>query len=289
MGMGGQGKRLDGAHGDERAAAAPASLLEQLLLLLPLEALRVATVLHACSTEQSWQCLATSPACTHHYPPASLTKGHHAAEAADVGVELLDALDQLVAGINVNPRILVAQTLCTAHVLLLAAPPPLLPRRRPDPSHRCCCRRHWPAPAAAAGTHAAAAAAPAAVGAAGLRLNGGRQAVQHRPHAYAWCAERDVSGALLSGLGRWRSPSLVPKVLSLSGMHTRNQRGEVHGLDVEGAWRRAMAHRPSAGGAFSKSVPQHYRRRTVNLAAGSPRLAAPTRGPELRPRFRCTW
>lgn len=42
-------------------------------------------------------------------PTCTRTKGHHAAEAADVGVELLNALDQLVARINVHTRVLVAQ------------------------------------------------------------------------------------------------------------------------------------------------------------------------------------
>jgi hypothetical protein len=41
----------------------------------------------------------------------SLTKRHHAAEAANVGVELLNALDQLIARINVNACSLVGEAL----------------------------------------------------------------------------------------------------------------------------------------------------------------------------------
>ena len=47
------------------------------------------------------------PANTHTY--TAPTKRHHAAEPPDRGVELLDAGDQLVAGIDVHPRVFVAQ------------------------------------------------------------------------------------------------------------------------------------------------------------------------------------
>lgn len=83
-----------------------------------------------------------------------LTEGDHAAEAANVGVELLDALDQLVAGINVHPRILVRQSIGggssgTDRFRLPAAAARLRPLAAG--CRRCCCRWAAGASAAAAG------------------------------------------------------------------------------------------------------------------------------------------
>ncbi len=96
---------------------------------------------------------------------APLTKGHHAAEAANVGVELLDALDQLVASIDVNARVLVAQAAAAAVCRCRHCPPALPPRRCMLPNHAGC----W------SGLHDCGAAAGA--------LHSGRLVHKRRPHA----------------------------------------------------------------------------------------------------------
>ena len=81
---------------------------------------------------------APRPAASGQRQAAARTEGHHAAEAANVGVELLDALDQLVAGIDVHARVLVAQAAAAARrrrrreaLLRALLPPPLwAPLRR---------------------------------------------------------------------------------------------------------------------------------------------------------------
>lgn len=92
------------------------------------------------------------------------TKGHHAAEAADVGVELLDALHQLIAGVDVDTRVLVAQALGAWRRRPAAAPPLLLPPH---------CRR-WPRSRCHTGSGTAAAA---------RALHAGRLTGAQRAHA----------------------------------------------------------------------------------------------------------
>ena len=63
----------------------------------------------------------------------ALTKRHHPAEAADVGVELLNAPDQLIARVDVHAGVLVAQAAtvrCCSGPAAAAAeglPPPTAP------------------------------------------------------------------------------------------------------------------------------------------------------------------